>query len=498
MDPVRNPFAPGAGSQPPELAGRHAIIDEARIALSRVIQGRASQSQLLLGLRGVGKTVLLNRIEELAHEAGYLTSFIEAPEDRPLPELLYPKLHQMLRKLSMAENAKAKAVAALRALKAFAGAFKVSVGDVSIAYEPEEGTADSGDLDADLSELFLLVGQAAREAGKGWALLIDEVQYLGGKDLSALIVALHRVNQKNLPIIFFGAGLPQLAGMAGDAKSYAERLFTYPPVDALDAGSARQAIRQPVEDEEQSIEDEAVAAIVDKTHGYPYFLQEWGFQAWNHALGPCLLRAAVEMATQAAMRRLDEGFFNVRLERLTPREREYVYAMASLGAGPYRSNDVAHCLGDTTQSLGPCRAKIISKGMIYSPAHGDIAFTVPMFDDFLRRNFPDRVQAVQKKYPPPRRRRSVSRAAAALAASAHVPASPRARRRGRPRSAAPRCASARPRTSRTTPCPPACPRCRPWGRPRRSRPGWPARGHAPAPLRPWRAPRARSPRHGRR
>ena len=396
MDPVRNPFAPGAGSQPPELAGRRAIVEDAQVALSRVIQGRTSQSQILLGLRGVGKTVLLNKIEAQAQDVGYITSFIEAPEDRPLPELLYPRLQQVLRKLSVVEGAKTKAVAALGALKSFASTFKVSMGDVSIPYEPEVGTADSGDLEADLAELFLLVGQAAKDAGKGWALLIDEVQYLSGKDLSALIVALHRVAQKNLPIIFFGAGLPQLAAMAGDAKSYAERLFTYPLVDALDAVSAQHAIRQPVEDEEEAIEEQAVVAIVQHTKGYPYFLQEWGFQAWNHAQGSSITPADVDTATTAAMRRLDEGFFNVRLERLTPKEREYVFAMASLGSGPYRSNDVAHCLGDTTQSLGPCRAKIISKGMIFSPAHGDIAFTVPMFDEFLRRKFPDRVQAAGK------------------------------------------------------------------------------------------------------
>jgi hypothetical protein len=396
MDPVRNPFAPGAGSQPPELAGRRAIVEDAQVALSRVIQGRTSQSQILLGLRGVGKTVLLNKIEAQAQDVGYITSFIEAPEDRPLPELLYPRLQQVLRKLSVIEGAKTKAVTALGALKSFASAFKVSMGDVSIAYEPEVGTADSGDLETDLTELFLLVGQAAKDAHKGWALLIDEVQYLSGKDLSALIVALHRVAQKNLPIIFFGAGLPQLAAMAGDAKSYAERLFTYPLVDALDAASAQHAIRQPVEDEEEAIEEQAVVAIVQHTKGYPYFLQEWGFQAWNHAQGNSITPADVDTATTAAMRRLDEGFFNVRLERLTPKEREYVFAMASLGSGPYRSNDVAHCLGDTTQSLGPCRAKIISKGMIFSPAHGDIAFTVPMFDEFLRRKFPDRVQAAGK------------------------------------------------------------------------------------------------------
>ncbi len=387
MDPVRNPFAPGAGSQPPELAGRGRIIDDARVTLQRILAGRSSQSQLLLGLRGVGKTVLLNRIETMAQEQGFVSSFIEAPEDRALPELLYPKLHQVLRKFSLKESAKAKAVAALQALKSFASAFKVSVGDVSIAYEPEVGVADSGNLDDDLTELFLLVGEAAKAAEKGWALLIDEVQYLTDRDLSALIVALHRVNQKNLPIVFFGAGLPQLAAMAGDAKSYAERLFIYPDVDALDLNAASDAIRQPVEDEGESIDYDAVQEIVATTRGYPYFLQEWGFQAWNQAEGGAITKADVMLATTQALRRLDDGFFNVRLERLTPKEREYVFAMASLGHGPYRSTDVANKLGESIQSLGPCRSKIISKGMIYSPAYGDIAFTVPMFDDFIRRNF---------------------------------------------------------------------------------------------------------------
>ena len=394
MDPIRNPFAPGAGSQPPALAGRQAIVEDARIAVHRVLQGRPSQSQLLLGLRGVGKTVLLNRIEELALDAGYLTSFMEAPEDRTLPDLLYPKLQQILRKLSVIEDAKATAIAALRALKAFASTFKIQVGDVSIAYEPDVGTADSGHLDVDLPELFLLVGAAARAAGKGWALLIDEVQYLSARDLSALIVSLHRSNQKNLPVIFFGAGLPQLAGMAGDAKSYAERLFTFPVVDALDTNAAHEAIRRPIENEEEQITASAVDQIVKKTKGYPYFLQEWGFQAWNIAQDSGVIHADIAPATKAAIRRLDDGFFNVRLERLTPKERDYVYAMASLGDGPYRSNDVAHRLGKSTQSLGPCRAKIIGKGMIYSPAHGDLAFTVPMFADFLRRNFTAQVQAL--------------------------------------------------------------------------------------------------------
>lgn len=390
MDPTKNPFAPGAGSQPPELAGRQSIIRDAQVALARVIQGRPAQSQILLGLRGVGKTVLLNRVERLAEEAGYLTAFIEARDDVALASLLYPRLHQVLRKLSLVESAKTKSIAALKGLKSFAAAFKVTVGDVSIAYDPDPGVADSGLIEEDLTELFLLVGEAAASSKRGWALLIDEVQYLSQADLSALIVAIHRVGQKNLPIIFFGAGLPQLAGMAGDAKSYAERLFTFPEVGALDVPSAQSAIQQPIHDEGERIDRAAVDSIVHQTHGYPYFLQEWGFQAWNHAQdGQNITLTDVKAANHTALKRLDEGFFNVRLERLTPKERDYVFAMASLGDGPYRSTEVAQRMGESTQSLGPLRARLIGKGMVYSPAHGDIAFTVPMFADFLRRNFAD-------------------------------------------------------------------------------------------------------------
>ena len=227
MDPVRNPFAPGAGSQPPELAGRDEIISDAGIALQRVLRGRHDKSQILLGLRGTGKTVLLNRIEQLAESHGHLTSFIEAPDDKSLTDLLYPKIHQALRKLSTIENAKATAHSAMRALRAFAGAFRISVGDVSLAVDPEAGTADSGILEYDLSDLFVRIGEAAQSADKAWTLLIDEIQYLSEAELSALIVAIHRVNQKKLPVMFFGAGLPQIAALAGDAKSYAERLFDF-------------------------------------------------------------------------------------------------------------------------------------------------------------------------------------------------------------------------------------------------------------------------------
>lgn len=342
---------------------------------------------MLLGLRGVGKTVLLNKIENMAEQAGHLSSFIEAPENRSLGELLLPKIHQILRKLSVSEAAKAKAHTALRALRSFAGAFKLTYGDMSLSVEPEPGLADSGDLENDLPELFVQVGEAAKAGGKAWTLLIDEVQYLTTNDLAALIVALHKVNQKGLPVLFFGAGLPQVAALSGDAKSYAERLFHYPPVGALTEADAKLAIREPVTDEGAEISESALNEIISKTHGYPYFLQEWGHQCWNIAEHDRIELDDAKKAATHATKRLDEGFFKVRFDRLTPKEREYVISMAKLGEGPYRSSDVADALGETQQSLGPRRSQIISKGMIYSPSHGDIAFTVPMFHEYLIRNF---------------------------------------------------------------------------------------------------------------
>lgn len=387
MDPVRNPFAPGAGSPPPELAGRQSIVEVAEIAAKRVLQGRHDKSLILLGLRGTGKTVLLNRIEEIAAAAGHVTSFIEAPEDQSLGQLLYPKLHQALRKFSVVESSKSAAQSAMRALRSFASAFKIKVGDVSISVDPEPGIADSGVIENDLVDLFVRVGEAAQAAGAAWTLLIDEVQYLKSAELGALIVALHRCAQKKLPVLFFGAGLPQLAALAGEAKSYAERLFNFPQVGPLDEESARAAIRQPIESEDESIRDDALDEIIRKTERYPYFLQEWGFQAWNAADRSPIERADVTAASVRALERLDAGFFRVRFDRLTPKERNYVLAMARLGKGPYRSGDVAEQMGESIQNLGPCRAGIIRKGIIYMPQHGDVEFTVPMFDEFLRRNF---------------------------------------------------------------------------------------------------------------
>ena len=285
----------------------------------------------------------------------------------------------------MAPKARATAARAMRALRSFAAVFKIEMGDFSVSVEPELGSADSGDLESDLTDLFVRVGEAVKAAGSAWTLLIDEVQYLKERELAALIVALHKTSQKQLPVLFFGAGLPQIAAMSGDAKSYAERLFAYPAVGALSEEDARSAIVQPLEEEGVQIDEDALHEITVKTKGYPYFLQEWGYQSWNTAQGFSITLQDTQAAAKAAILRLDDGFFKVRFDRLTPKERSYVFAMAQLGPGPYRSSEVAEKLGEDPKSLGPCRSQIISKGMIYSPSHGDIAFTVPMFDEYLIR-----------------------------------------------------------------------------------------------------------------
>lgn len=389
MNRANNPFAPGAGHQPPELAGRDRIIEDASVALARIIKGRPDRGHILLGLRGVGKTVLLNRIETIALGLGYHVALIEAPEEKPLAELLLPKLKGILVKLSRQERAKDLALRGLGVLRSFASAFKIALGGVEIEVSAEEGVADSGDLETDLPAMLLTTGEAAAAAGSGVAILIDELQYLSSRDLSALIVAIHRVSQRNQPVVLFGAGLPQIAKLAGDAKSYAERLFRYPPVDKLDDGAAEAAIRKPIEDEGAGIQPEAVSLIRERTQGYPYFLQEWGYHSWDTAPHSPITVNDVEDASIDATNRLDEDFFRVRFDRLTDREKDYMRAMAELGPGPHRSGDIAAELKIELRSAAPLRDSLIKKGMIYSEKHGRNGFTVPMFDDFMRRAMPE-------------------------------------------------------------------------------------------------------------
>lgn len=389
MDPAINPFAPGAGTRPPELAGRDSIIRDAHVALRRTLKGRPAKSQMLLGLRGVGKTVLLNRIAELAEHEGILTVLLEAPENRRLAEMLVPSLRTVLFKLSASARGRDGARRALGVLRAFAAAFELRIGEVEVAVKPETGTADSGNLEADLPDLLIAVGEAAQKSEKAVAIFVDEVQYLTADDLSALIVSIHKIGQRGLPLVLFGAGLPQLAALSGDAKSYAERLFDFPEVGALDESAAKQAIREPLRSEHVEIQTDALEGLVRRTECYPYFLQEWGSHAWNTADASPISLGDVDRATKQALAALDKGFFRVRLDRLTPREKEYMRAMAELGPGPHRSGDIANALRMATTAAGPLRGGLIKKGMIWSPAHGDTAFTVPTFDEFMRRTIPD-------------------------------------------------------------------------------------------------------------
>jgi hypothetical protein len=390
VDPVRNPFAPGAGTPPPELAGRDELRETVRVALERVRRGLPTKSLLMVGLRGVGKTVLLDRMRDDAEETGIHTIRIEAPEGRSLPAMLAPQLRQALLRLSRNQQAKNLAQRALRGLAGFAGALKVKYKDIEVGldFEPEPGLADNGDLEHDLQALLEVVGAAAQKAGTALALFVDELQYVVEEQLAALITALHRTAQRRLPVVLVGAGLPQLRGQMGAAKSYAERLFDFPEVGALPEPAARTAIRKPLEAQRIAIEENALLQIVKETRGYPYFLQEWGKQAWDIAKASPIKRRDVEEATRAAVAALDESFFRVRFDRLTPVEKRYLRAMAELGPGPHRSGDIAQILDRKVTSLGPTRSQLIVKGMIWSPSHGDTAFTVPLFDEFMRRIMP--------------------------------------------------------------------------------------------------------------
>lgn len=393
MDPVTNPFAPGAGTPPPELAGRDAVRETVRVAIERVRRGLPTKSVLLVGLRGVGKTVLLDRMRDDAEAGGIQTIRIEAPEGRSLPALIAPQLRQALLRLSRQERAKAVAIRALRALTGFAKSLKVKYDDIEVGFDfdAEPGLADNGDLEHDLQALLEQAGLAARAAEIALVMFIDELQYVNENELAALITSLHRCAQRRVPVMLVGAGLPQLRGRMGDAKSYAERLFDFPEIGPLPEPAARTAIAKPVQDHGASITDEAVVRIIHETRGYPYFLQEWGKHAWDVADGSPIELQDVVNATQSATAALDESFFRVRFDRLTPAEKKYLRAMAELGPGPHRSGDIADCLDRAVTSLGPTRSALIAKGMIWSPSHGDTAFTVPLFDEFMRRIVPESI-----------------------------------------------------------------------------------------------------------
>lgn len=387
MDPVINPFSPGAGAPPPELAGREAIFEEARVLLARVRMRRAVQSFVLTGLRGVGKTVLLSEIKRMAYGEDVSPVFVEAAEDKPLGALLAAPLKKVLFEFDRMQGAKDKVKRGLVALRNFIGTLKIEIGDFGLGIDPQRGFADSGDLEYDLGELFSCVAEAAADRGRGVVVLLDELQYLPEKELGALIMAMHRMQQDSLPLALVGAGLPILPGLAGNAKSYAERLFRFPEVGALSCTDSTRAIEAPLAAAHVRIEAEASRRIYAIAHGYPYFLQEWGYQLWNAVEEEPIRVEDVERVYGKVIERLDSSFFRVRFDRLTKAEKDFLFAMADVESreSAIKIGDVAQRLRVSVGALGPRRSALIKKGMVYSPSHGTLAFSVPLFGDYLQR-----------------------------------------------------------------------------------------------------------------
>ena len=387
MDPVRNPYSPGAGIPPPALVGRGRELETFDIAVQRLTLGRSARSQLLTGLRGTGKTVLLREFGRIADRNGWVHEKIEATEDFAFVEGISILVCRALLRLRDRDQIQDRARRALGALTAFRIAYRVpDIGiDVDLGVEPAVGRADTGILAEDLAELFIEVGDAARTGGIGVLLTIDELQYVSQANLAALIVGLHRVSQEQLPLMVAGAGLPTLPGLVGEAKPYAERLFDFHEINSLAPDDARLALSHPAEAEGVAWSDAALDFVLELARGYPYFLQEFGKHAWDVAAGPDIRRADVDAAATIALSELDAGFFRARLDRTTDAERAYLRAMAQFGPGPVGPGEVIKALGKTTAQTGLVRDALIKRGLIYSPRWGRLAFTAPMFDEYVAR-----------------------------------------------------------------------------------------------------------------
>ncbi len=390
MDPRVNPYAPGAGTLPPELVGRDEIIEKAKIAFDRCRNGLPARGLMMVGLRGVGKTVLLNRLSKEAEAEGMVGVSVETPEERSLPALLIPALRTAILKMDRTAGSLDLGKRAFRVLGGFLGAMKLKYQDIEFGIDlgREEGVADSGDLEFDLGSLFREIGLLAREKKTALILFIDEIQYIEESQFAALIMALHRCAQDRLPVLMVGAGLPQLVGQAGRAKSYAERLFEYPELSRLSPDAARKAIEVPARKLGVEFDPGAIEEILLQTQAYPYFLQEWGKFSWDCAKASPITLSDVHAASQQAISELDASFFRVRFDRLTPGEKRYLRAMAELGPGSHRSGDIAALLKKGVRSVAPTRASLIKKGMIFSAQHGENEFTVPLFDGYMRRMMP--------------------------------------------------------------------------------------------------------------
>jgi hypothetical protein len=388
MDPRSNPYTPNAGARPPALVGRDDELQSFEVLLDRLGHGYAEQSLLITGLRGVGKTVLLGAFEERARLAGWITVETEITKSSEFGPRMAQLVRRALLQVSPPERWRDKAKRAAGILKSFSITVTTE-GSItgSLDVDPLQGVGDSGDLGEDLSDLLVGLGEAAEEQGSGVVFLVDEVQFLSSVQLEALIAALHKTVQRRLPITLVGAGLPHLPRLAGEAKSYAERLFKFPVIGRLSESEAATALIEPAGEQGVEIDDRAVHTVVVYTEGYPYFLQEYGKILWDYAAAsPITALEAVE-AQAVVESKLDGSFFRVRVERTSELELRYMRAMAELGPEPQRAGDVADLIGRTSEQLGPTRSRLIEKGLLYTPGYGLASFTVPQFDRFLRRSY---------------------------------------------------------------------------------------------------------------
>lgn len=386
MDRATNPYTPNAGAPPRYLAGRRSEVEDFRTLLRRLRRGYTEQSVIVTGLRGVGKTVLLGEYQRIAGEEDWVAVEAEVSKNSPFG----PQMANLARRALLRTSPRARWGERARAAAGVLKSFSLNVAPdgsltAGLDVDPEWGSADTGNLNDDLADVFQAVGEAAKEHQRGVVFLFDEVQFLGKIELEALIGAVHRTVQRQLPITFAGAGLPQLPGLAGDAKSYAERLFKFPVIGELPPEAAAEALVEPARAEGVEYEPGAVELVAGYTEGYPYFLQEFGRAAWNLAEGVAITLDDVVQAQALVEAELDESFFRARVQRSAPEELRYMRAMAELGQEAQKAADVAAVLGRSSEQVAPLRARLISKGLLYTPRYGYAKFTVPQFDQFMRR-----------------------------------------------------------------------------------------------------------------
>ncbi len=389
MDPRQNPYTPNAGARPPVLVGRDDQLENFDVLLHRLQNGYAEQSMLITGLRGVGKTVLLGAFETAAREQGWTTVETEVSKGFPFAARMATLVRRALLAIAPRRRWQERARKAAAVLQSFSLTF-TSEGSVTFGLDVEaaEGLADSGNLSDDLTDLIVALGEAASERETGVVFLFDEVQFLARPELEALIAGLHKSVQRTLPITLVGAGLPQLPRLAGEAKSYAERLFRFPTIGSLDAEQARTALTEPARRLGIDFTAGAAARVVEYTEGYPYFIQEFGKTLWDTVDTPPLSEGHVEDCRELVEQKLDSSFFRVRADRATELELRYLRAMAERGGKPQPAGEVAELLGRTSAQMGPVRARLIDKGLLYTPSYGQAAFTVPQFDRYMRRRQP--------------------------------------------------------------------------------------------------------------